>query len=252
MTCAPDSLRVQLQAVVQIRTNHYLLYAPSDGVAASFMGTPVLNDAGGCWVCSPSACQSTASAAICSTELVWVKRGWPTSSAKTVCSEAIWHSQALQWDTALRRIHIIAEWVPVNNDDTGGIVRGKTRWQGLSAADISPEQVLTVPMTSKNKKATRHDLTCCPLVSEILKVAPLPGVGPLIISEKTGLPYRENYYATDWREIAKLPAFRRTSGPWMLGRGNLRGRGGDGRPRCGPEACWSLDAEDDTHLCPQR
>ena len=165
------------------------------------MGTPVLNDAGGCWVCSPSACQSTASAAICSTELVWVKRGWPTSSAKTVCSEAIWHSQALQWDTALRRIHIIAEWVPINNDDTGGIVRGKTRWQGLSAADISPEQVLTVPMTSKNKKSTRHDLTCCPLVSEILKVAPLPGVGPLIISEKTGLPYRENYYA--WREIAK-------------------------------------------------
>ena len=148
--------------------------------------------------------------------------------------------------------HIIAEWVPVNNDDTGGIVRGKTRWQGLSAADISPEQVLTVPMTSKNKKATRHDLTCCPLVSEILKVAPLPGVGPLIISEKTGLPHRENYYATDWREIAKLPAFRTTSGPWILGRGNLRGRGGDGRPRCGPEACWSLDAEDDTHLCPQR
>ena len=27
--------------------------------------------------------------------------------------------------------------------------------------------------------------------------------GPLIVSEVTGLPYRENYYATDWRSIAK-------------------------------------------------
>ena len=112
-------------------------------------------------------------------------------------------TQALQWDTALRRIHIIGEWVPVSNDDAGGIIRGKTRWQGLSAADISPDLILTVPMTSRNKKATRHDLTCCPLFSEMLKVAPLPGVGPLVVSEKTGLPYRENYYATDWREIAK-------------------------------------------------
>lgn len=111
-------------------------------------------------------------------------------------------TQAIQWDTALRRIHVIGEWLQVEDGDSGGIVRGKTKWRGLSAADISADKVLTVPITSKNKKATRHDLTACPLVMEVLKSAPLPSVGPLIVSETTGLPYRENYYAQDWREIA--------------------------------------------------
>lgn len=32
---------------------------------------------------------------------------------------------------------------------------------------------------------------------------PLPNLGPLIVSEKTGIPYRENYYAQNWREVAK-------------------------------------------------
>lgn len=111
-------------------------------------------------------------------------------------------TQAIQWDTALRRIHVIGEWLPVADGDVGGIIRGKTKWRGLTAADISAEKVLTVPVTSKNKKATRHDLTACPLVMHVLKKAPLPSVGPLIVSETTGLPYRENYYAQDWREIA--------------------------------------------------
>lgn len=74
---------------------------------------------------------------------------------------------------------------------------------GLTAADISADKVLTVPVTSKGKAVTRHDLTACPLVMEVLKVAKLPSLGPLIVSEKTGIPYRENYYAQDWREIAK-------------------------------------------------
>lgn len=87
--------------------------------------------------------------------------------------------------------------------DTGGIIRGKTKWRGLTAADVSADNVLTVPVTSKNKVATRHDQTACPLVMEVLKVAPLPSVGPLIVSEKTGLPYRGNYYDQDWREVGK-------------------------------------------------
>lgn len=111
-------------------------------------------------------------------------------------------TQAIQWDTALRRIHVIGEWLPVEDGDVGGIIRGKTKWRGLTAADISADSVLTVPVMSKNKKATRHDLTACPLVMAVLKEAQLPSVGPLIVSEVTKLPYRENYYAQDWRAIA--------------------------------------------------
>lgn len=130
--------------------------------------------------------------------------------AKAICDKAlemgrpsIAITQAIQWDTALRRIHVIGEWLPVEEGDTGGIIRGKTKWRGLTAADLSADKVLTVAVTSKGKRATRHDLTACPLVLEVLKSATLPSVGPLIVSEKTGMPYRENYYALDWREIAK-------------------------------------------------
>lgn len=129
--------------------------------------------------------------------------------AKAICEKAlelgrpsIALTQAIQWDTALRRIHIIGEWLPVQDGDTGGIIRGKTKWRGLTAADISAERVLTVRVTSKGKAATRHDLNACPLVLEVLKAAKLPNLGPLIVSEETGIPYRENYYAQDWREIA--------------------------------------------------
>jgi hypothetical protein len=141
--------------------------------------------------------------------------------AKAICDKAIELgrpsiavTQAIQWDTALRRIHIIGEWLPVEEGDTGGIIRGKTKWRGLTAADISAEKVLTVPVTTKNKRATRHDLTACPLVLEVLKQVPLPSVGPLIVSETTCLPYRENYYAQDWREIAKAAGV--PDGVWSM------------------------------------
>jgi integrase len=91
----------------------------------------------------------------------------------------------------------------VERGDKGGIVRGRTKWRGLTAADITADLVLTVPQTSKNKVATRHDLTSCPLVSAVLEKIELPKMGPLSVAETTGLPYRENYFATDWREIAR-------------------------------------------------
>lgn len=111
-------------------------------------------------------------------------------------------TQAIQWDTALRRIHIIGEWLPVEEGDEGGIVRGKTKWQGPTAADVSSDMVFQPPYTSARKRATRHDLSACPLVMHVLKKAKLPRMGPLIVSEDSGLPWRENYYVRQWRAIA--------------------------------------------------
>ncbi len=129
--------------------------------------------------------------------------------ARAICEKAIELgrpsialTQAIQWDTALRRIHVIGEWLPLVAGEAGGIIRGKTKWRGLTAADISADMVLTVPVTSRNKVATSHDLTACPLVMWVLSHARLPKMGPLIVSETTGFPYRDNYYYTDWRDIA--------------------------------------------------
>lgn len=132
------------------------------------------------------------------------------SHALAICDKAIELkrpsialTQALQWDTGLRRIHIIGEWLPVGEDDAGGIVKGNSIWRGLTVADISSDMVLTVPKTSKNKAATRHDLKECPLVQHVLTKVSLPRIGPLIVSEISKSPYWENYYARDWRTIAE-------------------------------------------------
>ncbi|MBI1620117.1 site-specific integrase [Aquamicrobium zhengzhouense] len=130
--------------------------------------------------------------------------------ARSICGKAIEMgypsvalTQAIQWDTALRRIHIIGEWLPVQAGDAGGIIRGKTKWRGPTASDIDEGMIFTPPYTSERKIAVRHDLSVCPLVSEVRQKVKLPNVGPLIVSEDTGLPWRENYYATKWREVAR-------------------------------------------------
>lgn len=112
-------------------------------------------------------------------------------------------TQAIQWDTALRRIHIIGEWLPLEDGDEGGIVRGRTKWRGPTAADITADMVFTPPYTSESKVATKHDLMVCPLVMKVLEKVKLPKMGPLIINEDTGAPWRDNYYSREWRRIAK-------------------------------------------------
>lgn len=109
---------------------------------------------------------------------------------------------AMQWDTALRRIHIIGEWVPVQPGDSGNLVRGRTKWQGPTVGDIT-DNIFLPPNQESGKAATGHDLATCPLVQFVLGHSPLPQIGPLIVSERTGLPYRENYYAHDFRAIAQ-------------------------------------------------
>lgn len=101
-------------------------------------------------------------------------------------------------------------------------MRGNTKWRGLTVADISADQVLTVPVTARNKAATEHDLGKCPLVQMVLKRISMPAFGPLIVSETTGLPYRENYYASDWREIATAAGSRKHMVDGHPSRRNLR------------------------------
>lgn len=129
--------------------------------------------------------------------------------ARAICEKAIELgrpsialTQAIQWDTALRRIHIIGEWIPVKDGAAGGIVRGGTMWRGPTATDISGDLVFTPPYSSNRKVATSHDLSVCDLVGWVLQHIELPRMGPLIVNEDTGLPWRDNYYSRAWRAIA--------------------------------------------------
>ena len=112
-------------------------------------------------------------------------------------------TQAIQWATTLRRINVIGAWLPLKEDEEpSGIVRGRTRWTGPTVNQLSADRVFTLDATAKGGPATSHDLKECDLCALAFEHYQIPEVGPLIVSEVTGLPYRENYFATDWREIA--------------------------------------------------
>ena len=131
------------------------------------------------------------------------------AQASAICDKAIEMGSpsiaraiAIAFDTGLRRIHIIGEWSPLRPGEAGGIVSGATKWRGPTAADIV-DQVLTPPNIARGKAATPHDLRECALVRKVLAAAPLPEIGPLIVSEATGRPWRENYFASEYRRIAR-------------------------------------------------
>jgi len=108
--------------------------------------------------------------------------------------------EALKFETALRRIDVIGEWVPDGD--------GPFRWRGLTVGQISKSQIMTLT-TSKTGAEVSRDLTLYPLVQLALENYRIPDVGPVVIDENTGKPYWENRYTTKFRAIrdaAGVPA----------------------------------------------
>lgn len=118
--------------------------------------------------------------------------------------ESIALTQALMWDTSARRIDFVGEWEWSGDGENSVFMRNGHRWKGPSASIISPDRILRITATSKNGKATSHDLKFCELTSMVLDKIELRRVGPLIINEKTGQPYYSSEYAKDWRQIADI------------------------------------------------
>jgi integrase len=115
--------------------------------------------------------------------------------------------QALQFELTFRQKDVIGEWIP---DMTGSGIRHTAvnalrpkRWDnGLTWSHIDSNMVLR-KATVKTGQETEFDMTQYPvLMAEIAKVPPERRVGPVIISEKTRLPYTGNAYAATWRMIA--------------------------------------------------
>jgi hypothetical protein len=112
---------------------------------------------------------------------------------------------ALQYETALRLYDVIGQWSPVASPDIG-IVHGDMKWRGLMWHDIGEDMVLryTPSKTAGRTGATiAVDLNLCPMaLEEIARVPVERRVGPIIIHESTGLPYRADAYHRAWRKDA--------------------------------------------------
>lgn len=124
-------------------------------------------------------------------------------------------AQAIMYETALRQKDVIGEWWP---DEDHRSARNQLRKaQGLHpiltetwtsgliwGTHISPNFILAKP-TSKSgfKKLAIADLSLCPMVTaEFNKIPPDQMIGPVIIDESTGNPYRASSFRARWRMIA--------------------------------------------------
>lgn len=114
------------------------------------------------------------------------------ASAELACP-SIGFTEALKFETALRRIDVIGEWQPTPEG-------GPFRWRGLTAGEISKDLILSLK-TSKTGAAVSRDLSVMPLVAEALKAYKLPEIGPVVIDEDTGKPYRDIQYQAKFRLV---------------------------------------------------
>jgi hypothetical protein len=111
-------------------------------------------------------------------------------------------AQTLQFELAMRQKDVIGEWVPLEGD-AGGITHKNTRWTGgLVWSDIDANMILRKTHV-KTGIAVEHDLKLYPdILREIDLVDPSRRVGPMIISEATGEPYKHRTFTQTWRRVA--------------------------------------------------
>lgn len=120
---------------------------------------------------------------------------------------------AFQFDLAMRQKDVVGEWLPIGDDVVGGIVYKETRWaNGLTWADISSDMILR-KVHVKTGFEVEYDLRLAPNVLAEIELAGRR-VGPIIISETTGDPYRNTKFSETFRKVADAAGV--PSGVWSM------------------------------------
>lgn len=109
----------------------------------------------------------------------------------------------LQFDLGMRQRDVIGEWLPDTSPGAEGIVDHGLRWNdGLTFSHIAG--TVLRKRTSKTGKVVEHDLAQLPdTLAELERIPPLRRIGPLVLNEETGLPYKRRVYAKWFRIIAR-------------------------------------------------
>jgi hypothetical protein len=116
----------------------------------------------------------------------------------------------LQFELSLRQKDVIGEWAPAPLAEGGIIYRGR-RWTiGLMWSDIDANGILR-KTTSKRGVEVEHDLALSPLALEEIDCVPANRrIGPMIVSERTGVPYKHRTFTNTWRRVANAAGVPRT------------------------------------------
>lgn len=111
-------------------------------------------------------------------------------------------AQAIQFELTLRQGDVIGQWVKIHEDGVSGVTDRGQKWiRGLRWDEI--DGGILTHKTSKRGQTLSFNLALYPMIAEELALIPLEQrVGPMIVCEATGLPYRKRNFATVWRQIA--------------------------------------------------
>jgi hypothetical protein len=120
-------------------------------------------------------------------------------------------AQAFQIDCNLKQKDAIGEWAPMDEPGDRYLVdeETNTKWlHGLRWENISRDWILNL-VTSFGGELLTIDLKNAPLVMDELSAmrvragkAEFPDHGPVIVHEKTGLPYLTHTFRCEWRKLA--------------------------------------------------
>jgi hypothetical protein len=111
---------------------------------------------------------------------------------------------ALMYDAALRQTDVIGKWEPAaESPRQGGYIHAGRRWGGGVLWQDIREGILS-KRTTKTGSMICFAIAGCPLVTaEIANVPEEKRIGPLVVDEQTGRPYRHRWFAAIWRKIAR-------------------------------------------------
>jgi hypothetical protein len=110
---------------------------------------------------------------------------------------------ALQFETTLRQWDVIGQWVPLSDPRPSAIIDHGEKWIGPTWAHIDEHLILRLvhAKTEESSEATgTYDLSACPMVvAELADVPAYKRSGPLIVNERTGLPYVYERFKAAWK-----------------------------------------------------
>lgn len=110
---------------------------------------------------------------------------------------------ALQYESTARQWDVTGQWVPLSDIRPSAILANGMKWIGPTWANIDEHNVLRItPTKTEGTTAAKIeiDLSVCPMVVEEMKaIAPEKRTGPLIVNERTGLPYRYDVFKDGWQ-----------------------------------------------------
>jgi site-specific recombinase XerC len=127
-------------------------------------------------------------------------------------------AQAIQFEAMLRQKDVIGEFVPIKEPGISEVTYEGEKWlRGLRFEEIDQNLILT-HITSKRQKEIVIDLKLAGMVMEELSLiceGPvrrelLPQKGPVILCEKTGLPWTSYEFRRHWRKVANKAGLPKT------------------------------------------